>query len=320
MKSSAPNVCTKHGKASISKYYSKNKFIYVCRKCRNDRNKTKRSELKAQYVKKLGGKCSKCGYRKNHKALHFHHYGQKQITISRAILNDTKKVEQELSNCKLLCASCHQKEHSEWTKDLTKVASIWHWRKINLYKAFGGSCYTCNGKELSTLQFHHLDPTTKRFTLSSVSKLKKNPETIWSEALKCVLLCANCHIEVEDGLHNQKMLAAQKEAPHNLVEQKTWLHMIDRISNKYKISKDGKISLQQSKNRYIKNNKCSDCGRGISKKSKTCRRCMGKRSHKIIWPSKKHVTTMVCESNYSAVARELGVSDNAVRKYIKSSK
>ena len=50
----------------------------------------------------------------------------------------------------------------------------------------------------TALQFHHLEPAEKKFSIShegvtrSFAKLK-------AEAAKCVLLCANCHAEVESG-------------------------------------------------------------------------------------------------------------------------
>ena len=48
------------------------------------------------------------------------------------------------------------------------------------------------------LHFHHVDPTTKSFALSvatgkALSKLRE-------EAKKCVLVCANCHGEIESRL------------------------------------------------------------------------------------------------------------------------
>jgi len=48
------------------------------------------------------------------------------------------------------------------------------------------------------LQFHHVDRTAKAFTIRngetrSLAKMR-------SEVRKCVLLCANCHAEVEAGL------------------------------------------------------------------------------------------------------------------------
>jgi hypothetical protein len=48
------------------------------------------------------------------------------------------------------------------------------------------------------LHFHHLDPSTKAFALGggATRSLERNRQ----EAAKCVLLCSNCHAEVEAGL------------------------------------------------------------------------------------------------------------------------
>jgi Zn finger protein HypA/HybF involved in hydrogenase expression len=61
------------------------------------------------------------------------------------------------------------------------------------------------------------------------------------------------------------------------------------------------------------------CGKQINKKATSCRSCAGKISHpnKINWPTEKDLLKMVSESNYTQVAKNLGVSDVAVRKRIK---
>lgn len=63
----------------------------------------------------------------------------------------------------------------------------------------GGACVVCGyDKYLGALEFHHLDPTQKDFTLSHVRLTSF--ERVKSELDKCVLLCANCHREVHAGL------------------------------------------------------------------------------------------------------------------------
>ena len=64
----------------------------------------------------------------------------------------------------------------------------------------GGSCNNCGYDRCqAALQFHHLDPTTKSFSLS-LRGVTRSLDSIRAEAQKCVLLCANCHAEVEAGV------------------------------------------------------------------------------------------------------------------------
>ena len=62
----------------------------------------------------------------------------------------------------------------------------------------GGQCQRCGyNKCLKALEFHHLDPYQKDFTISNDHfKLKEAIE----ESKKCILICANCHRELHDNL------------------------------------------------------------------------------------------------------------------------
>lgn len=63
----------------------------------------------------------------------------------------------------------------------------------------GGACALCGyDRHPAALQFHHLDPTSKSFGLG-VRGITRSLEKLRAEAAKCVLLCANCHAEVEVG-------------------------------------------------------------------------------------------------------------------------
>jgi len=63
----------------------------------------------------------------------------------------------------------------------------------------GGCCALCGyGRCEWNLHFHHVDPSQKSFSMTMASG--KGIATYRAEAVKCVLLCANCHGEVESGL------------------------------------------------------------------------------------------------------------------------
>ena len=64
----------------------------------------------------------------------------------------------------------------------------------------GGHCRVC-GYDIyvGALHSHHQDPTAKRFAVSRAGTTG-SLDSMREEARKCVLLCANCHAEVEAGL------------------------------------------------------------------------------------------------------------------------
>lgn len=70
-------------------------------------------------------------------------------------------------------------------------------RKKQLIDHFGGCCNFCGyNKCQAALQFHHIDPDKKTFGLSQ-SGLCRTFDKAIEEANKCILLCANCHSEIE---------------------------------------------------------------------------------------------------------------------------
>jgi transposase len=88
------------------------------------------------------------------------------------------------------CSKCRREAVSRWRRRT----------KRRLIEAAGGACVICGyDKHPAALHFHHLDPALKRYTLSRAGHTRKFAEAL-EEAKKCVLLCANCHAEVERGL------------------------------------------------------------------------------------------------------------------------
>lgn len=63
----------------------------------------------------------------------------------------------------------------------------------------GGACAICGySRWLGALQFHHVEPGSKTFHLAQHG-YSRSLATSRAEMRKCVLLCANCHAEVEGG-------------------------------------------------------------------------------------------------------------------------
>lgn len=67
-----------------------------------------------------------------------------------------------------------------------------------LKEAKGGKCIKCGyNKCLKALEFHHLDPSKKDFTISNDHF--KLLDAV-NESKKCILLCSNCHKELHDNM------------------------------------------------------------------------------------------------------------------------
>lgn len=81
-----------------------------------------------------------------------------------------------------------------------RVAEQRRKNKLKLVSHFGGKCQICKYDKCSAaLEFHHIDPNDKNFGLGQKG-LSKSFDKLLEEANKCVLLCANCHREVENGI------------------------------------------------------------------------------------------------------------------------
>lgn len=83
------------------------------------------------------------------------------------------------------CKVCTNKQTLNRQRNLKKLAVE--------YK--GGKCIKCGyNKYVGALEFHHVDPSKKDFTIGQ----KKNTSfhAFKDELDKCILVCANCHREI----------------------------------------------------------------------------------------------------------------------------
>lgn len=88
------------------------------------------------------------------------------------------------------CLRCRNEDVVAWRRRV----------KLILVREAGGSCVLCGyDRSAAALQFHHVDPATKAFHLSDKG-VARSLARARAEAAKCVLLCGNCHAEVEAGV------------------------------------------------------------------------------------------------------------------------
>lgn len=94
---------------------------------------------------------------------------------------------------------------------MTKVLSPGAAKARELKQSFldykGNACIVCKyDKCIGALEFHHVDPSTKNFSIGTFydeEKLKK----VFDELDKCVVLCSNCHKEHHYGLISTEELS-----------------------------------------------------------------------------------------------------------------
>jgi predicted HNH restriction endonuclease len=88
------------------------------------------------------------------------------------------------SSSKYYCKSC-------WNELTFQKAR----EKLNqLIEERGGKCEVCGyNKYFGALQWHHIDPTQKEFSIST--NRGKSIDALRKETSKCQLLCSNCHAE-----------------------------------------------------------------------------------------------------------------------------
>lgn len=64
----------------------------------------------------------------------------------------------------------------------------------------GNKCEVCGYDKCgSALEFHHKEPNVKDFGISAKG-YTRSWQKVKSELDKCILLCANCHRELHDGI------------------------------------------------------------------------------------------------------------------------
>jgi hypothetical protein len=89
------------------------------------------------------------------------------------------------------CKPCTSNQTSERQRKLKELA-------VN-YK--GGCCIKCGyNKYNGALEFHHLDPSKKDFTIAHLNLHAFN-EKIKKELDKCILVCSNCHREIHGNIN-----------------------------------------------------------------------------------------------------------------------
>jgi transposase len=112
-----------------------------------------------------------------------------------------------LAEAMLVCPRHGQGEHVRDTRGYFRCrrcrqeAVVRRRRRVKeiLVEEAGGRCRLCGyDRCVAALEFHHLDPALKEFGVAQ-NGMARSIERLRAEVRKCVLLCSNCHAEVESG-------------------------------------------------------------------------------------------------------------------------
>jgi hypothetical protein len=196
-----------------------------------------RRELKQRMVDYKGGACVLCGYSKCLRAMDFHHLdpSSKRFNIASSHNRRWEALRLELDKCMLICSNCHfeleadtgrrraRRDDPDADSTCDRCGRRFRYRRAGMTRSRcnsccqsratpgqrrelkewmvdykGGACVLCGyRRHTRALTFHHVDPMLKRFNIAPSHN--RSLEALRDELDRCILLCANCHDEIEDG-------------------------------------------------------------------------------------------------------------------------
>ena len=162
-------------------------------------------------------------------------------------------------------------------------------------------CAVCEESCPFCLEFHHIDPKIKDGAVSKLLHAKSIKKAI-PEINKCVVLCANCHRKFHAGLAEFDI---SKQCNEDL---NYW-------QKQYKKYKQNVIKKDRE---YTTTTYYCECGVIVSAKNVNCIKCAGLKQRRAQRPPLKQLQQEVKELGYCGTGRKYGISDNGIRKWLKS--
>jgi hypothetical protein len=305
-----PECKTRQDRSSFSKNRSRYDGLQsVCKTCEKARNKvyykstpeknsarkmytTLRRELVRTITQPLIEKgCVDCKhYIPN--AMDFDHVtGTKLINISSlATMKITDEVmldmlRQELSKCEVRCANCHRKATMARYKSSKRLRFMANPDDVSekhryVYQILQNSaCVDCKETDIRVLELDHVKDSKLIPVSQMLNKAQWSVQDLKIEIDKCEVRCVNCH------------------------RQKTH----DRLAGV-------EVSVQEKKYVISEDDVTCSCGNKKTYGTLSCPSCQ--RKPKIEWPDVDAILDKLANQSYLSLGKELGVSDNAIRKYL----
>lgn len=163
-------------------------------------------------------------------------------------------------------------------------------RKNDIVYTMGEECKICGyNKCNAALELHHIDPNEKEFSFSDNVNLAW--EKVKQELQKCILVCANCHREIHQGLIEQQLQSSY-------IQERA-----DEISQRISDITHHKISY------------CKYCGKIVYKNSNCCVECAAKERRVVERPTREELKKLIRECSFVEIGKRFKVTDNAIRKW-----
>lgn len=176
------------------------------------------------------------------------------------------------------------------SKGYEYVKNSRHNLKRRLLYIMGDKCCLCGyNKATTALEFHHINPEEKDFTISANANtgFEKSAE----ELRKCILVCANCHREIHEGLIKEELISSFDEEKYKEISQE----------------------VQDMKARKIQY--CKKCGKIISKTAEYCIDCFAEARRTVERPTREELKDLIRNKPIRQVGIQYGVADNTIRKW-----
>lgn len=216
--------------------------------------------------------------------------------------------------------------NEEKVKEFLRLSNYRHFRnsrqrlkdKLVAYK--GGKCEICGyDKCINALEFHHLDPTEKEFSIANGNAIAF--EKAKKEVDKCILVCANCHREIHFNLNTEQYVKEEelKKEIYGEILSNRDVYGNMPIKDSYKFLPYTSIMEDIANNmkredifkKYHINNKTFNL---FLKENNIQYNKSKKVENK---PSKEELCDLLKNNSKSAIGRMYGVSCNAVIKWCK---
>lgn len=159
-------------------------------------------------------------------------------------------------------------------------------KKLQLINMKGGKCEICGyNKNLSALEFHHINPNEKKFNIDGRNISNKSMKSLIEESQKCKLLCSNCHKETHFSHYE--------------------------LNETKKLLNDNKHLIKEKKEYF-----CKKCNKQLSEQTKSgyCKECYNKIKCEHI-PPKEILLSLLENNSYNKIGKIYGVSHAAVKKW-----